>query len=88
MDFRFELLRDNIEVELQNILHFLGYSMSTDILQCVVENKEGNYHRKRSLEQDYLQDVFTDDMTNKINRIRAEIYERVGLKNALQTEEF
>ena len=69
--------------ELQNVVHFLGYHMSPEILECVSRQREGLYHRRRSRGEGYLDDVYTPEMKKKIYRIRAGIYERLGLRGLL-----
>ena len=45
---RYEKLKTNLREELQNIIKFLNITVNEKMLDCVVENSEGSFHRKSS----------------------------------------
>ena len=46
---RYENLKTNLRQEVEKMVRFLGVNASDEILDCVVENSEGNFHRKPSV---------------------------------------
>ena len=53
-------LKINLRNEVDKVLSFLNITISDEVLDCVVENSEGNYHRKSA--------VLTQNPYHKINR--------------------
>jgi hypothetical protein len=74
---RYESLRDNLKHELQRVLHFLGYSMTAEMAECVHQNREGLFHRP---EPKIDQSVYFDpDQVLVMKKIRNEMFKRLGL---------
>lgn len=78
---RYEELRDNLMHELQRILHFLGYNMTDDIRECVKQQKEGLYHRKKLATVDQ-QKYYNAEQVIVLKNIREFVYKKIGLEKS------
>ena len=45
---RYEKLKTNLRQELERMVQFLNVTVSGEVVDCVVENSEGSFHRKPS----------------------------------------
>lgn len=81
---KYENLRDNLIPELQRILHFLGYSMSQSIMECVEQQKEGLYHRKKAATDQFKH--YNAEQIIVLKNIRDFVYKMIGFDDDANTE--
>lgn len=66
---------DDVEKALREILKFIDYPISEDLLQCALMRKEGIYRRKKRL---LTFDPFTPTMKKLIEETRSQVYTELG----------
>ena len=69
----YEDLATDLNLALVKLTHFLGISVSSDTLKCVVERSEARFHRKKYSEPQVLYDVLDNFMTAKLNITYADL---------------
>ena len=48
----YEKLKINLIFELRPVVNFLGFEINKELEKCIVENKEGDYHRPKKSKED------------------------------------
>ena len=66
-----------MEHELPKVLEFLGYGVSESAMKCVLEQREGLYHRNKTSGQAYLTEVWSKEMVESVGKMREEVYARI-----------
>lgn len=78
----YEKLKINLIKELRPVVNFLGFKINKELEKCIVENKEGDYHRPKKSKEDI------DKLMSKISIEDLKIYSKMKedviemLKNA------
>ena len=75
----YENLQTDLQNELERVFEFLKIQINETALRCIVENKEGNFHRRkkpivgRHQKPLKLTDLYTEDLTKNINAASIEV---------------
>ena len=82
MVVKYSALKHNTEDELRRIMSFLDVDVDNTTMQCVMNTREGQYHRtkKKKLAPS---DVFDQTMTTHIDSIKRRVYEKFPVLESL-----
>ena len=67
---RYEKLKSDLEDELQGVCHFMGVDVPKKRMDCVIVNREGNYHRPES---NITETVFSKQMKDVIRALTQQV---------------
>ena len=73
---RYEDLITDLRGSLIHLIKFLGFSMTSERLNCVLANSEGLYHRRNS-SSDQREEYFTPAMENKMKVLQGRLEDMV-----------
>ena len=63
----YEELKINLIKELRPVVNFLGFEINEELEKCIVENKEGDYHRPEKSKEEIeklLSNISMEDLEN------------------------
>ena len=73
MVVRYSKLRNSTEEELRKVFDFLNIDVGNSTMQCVMNYREGRYHRPKKPKQ-ASSDVFDKNMMDHIDSIKQRVY--------------
>ena len=74
-------LLNNLTEGLKKMAHFLGLDASNEVLECMMRNSEGKFHRHRTREmEEFFEKVMDDNLTRSFNTSYQEIIDLVKQK--------
>ena len=71
------LQKDTVS-ELRHVLHFLGYDFPQDVAKCVVQQKEGLFHREKPVVDQFK--YYNVRQKVVLKAMRHEVYKKLGIK--------
>ncbi len=73
--FRYEDWKENLEKELPRVLNFLGRNVTDEVMKCVIDNRESDFHRNRTDYESYLSEIWSEDMKKNVSAIRRKVFD-------------
>ena len=71
-------LEKNLRRNLLEIAKFLNVSATDDILDCVLENSEGKFHRKKPIEEtDVTYETLTEETRKEVELVYEEVLQLI-----------
>ena len=67
---RYERLQSHLVDEMRTLMHFLGWNITDNHLQCLVHNSEGNFHR---MTQTYVVDPWAGFPRDELEQVLRKI---------------
>ena len=74
----YEALQKDTVSELRHVLHFLGYNFPQDVAKCVVQQKEGLFHREKPVVDQFK--YYNAKQKVVLKAMRHEVYKKLGIK--------
>ena len=74
----YEALQKDTVSELRHVLHFLGYDFPQDVAKCVVQQKEGLFHREKPVVDQFK--YYNAKQKVVLKAMRHEVYKKLGIK--------
>ena len=74
----YEALQKDTVSELRHVLHFLGYDFPQDVAKCVVQQKEGLFHREKPVVDQFK--YYNAEQKVVLKAMRDEVYKKLGIK--------
>ena len=74
----YEALQKDTISELRHVLHFLGYDFPQDVAKCVVQQKEGLFHREKPVVDQFK--YYNAKQKVVLKAMRHEVYKKLGIK--------
>ena len=72
---KYSALRNQTEEELRKVMEFLDIDIGNTTMQCVMNYREGRYHRPKKPKQAHM-DVFDKNMMEHIDSIKQRVYKK------------
>ena len=75
----YEELKINLIKELRPVVNFLGFEINEELEKCIVENKEGDYHRPEKSKEEIeklLSNISMEDLEN-YSKMKEDVIEKL-----------